>query len=152
MKTNYKIGETIRSIKPGLLFGFEGDILSINTDNKRPLTAISKTAGSWSFEFSEVEPIDSNNADKQLDALNGTYKPSKAKDSGIMPKEKKVPITRHKAATNGGSTIIIEQGAKNSIENLQVATKTAKRGRKPKEKVKDEKPKRKYQKRIKAEN
>lgn len=131
MKTNFKIGDTVKVIKSGILNDLEGDILSINPDNKRPVTIISKTAGSWSFTFDEVLLIGKANT-----GADDSFKPVQT------PKEKDgvTPSPKQKVAIR----------ALKSAKNKDVATTKEKRPYKKRGEAKEVKVKRQYNKKPKA--
>lgn len=118
MKKDYKTGDSITVIKPGMFKDLPGTILSNNTDTQfKPLSIILLNGlGTWQMNYEDVTPT-------------GKEKPSFKAD--VMPWE--------------------QPEKKDSIDNLTVATKPAKRpyskrGDKAKKEVK---PKRKYERRAK---
>lgn len=138
MKQNYKIGDKVISIKPGLLNGLEGDVLFNNTDkSERQLSVICGASGVWNLSYHEVMPADKESA------LEVAKLPFETEDK---PKQKKLKMT-----SINGSTVIKEKGSKNKVENLQVAPTKEKRAYN--KKSKDElikKEKRPYNKKIKS--
>jgi hypothetical protein len=128
-----KIGDSIKSIKPGNLNGFIGDILSIDTEHKR-VTAISKDSGTWRFSFDEILPLGKESSAEPIKKPIVEKLPFEIDEK---PKQIKLKMT-----SVNGSTVIKEKGSKNKVENLQVAPSKGKAGRPAKEK--EVKVKRKY--------
>lgn len=55
MKQNYKTGDKVISIKPGIFNGLEGVVLSVDPEKRKSLTVICGANGTWSFSYDEVE-------------------------------------------------------------------------------------------------
>jgi hypothetical protein len=97
-----KIGDSIKSIKPGNLNGFIGDILSIDTEHKR-VTAISKDSGTWRFSFDEFVPLSKESSTEPLkkpivDKLPFEVEKDSMDNLEFMPTKGKRPY--HKKAKN----------------------------------------------------
>lgn len=57
IKQDYKTGDKIVSIKPGIFNGLEGVVLSVDPEKRKSLTVICGANGTWSFSYDEVEPM-----------------------------------------------------------------------------------------------
>jgi hypothetical protein len=136
-----KIGDSIKSIKPGNLNGFIGDILSIDTEHKR-VTAISKDSGTWRFGFDEILPL---GKESQAEPLKKPIVDKLPFEIDEKPKQIKLKMT-----SVNGSTIIKEKGSKNKVENLEVAPTKRAYNRKAKDQQTIKKEKRPYNKKVKS--
>lgn len=134
IKIDYKIGDKIISIKPGLLNGLEGYVL-FNYEDKveRQLSVNCSGYGIWNLSYDEVIPAEKESA------LQVTKLPFETEEK---PKQRKLNMQ-----TVGVSTVIKEVGTENSIENLEFATGKQKRPYNRKPKNEPIKEKRKYTKR-----
>lgn len=102
VKSDYKVGDSIEVIKPGMFQGIQGVILMNNTDTQfKPLTIIlSGTCGTWSFSYTDVEPLGKDklkvdhkiiepNSENKIENLEVVTKPSKR---GYAKKPKDQPV------------------------------------------------------------
>ncbi len=105
MKNNFKLGDKVRSIKTGILNGIEGNILSIDPEKSKQITAICGIYGTWSFSFDEVEPIGKQTSKTEAmpweepdssDNLTVATKPSKR---SYKKKSKEQPIREKRKYT-----------------------------------------------------
>lgn len=102
MKQNYSPGDKIKSLKPGILNGIEGEVLSNNKEkSSQQLSVICGNFGSWNFSYNEVELIGKEKSEKQVIA-NEVFKysiesASIIKKRGRKPKEKTESIKEKRA-------------------------------------------------------
>lgn len=130
LKTDYKIGQKVESIKPGILNGLQGEVLANHTEKENmQLVVICGSLGTWNFNYTDVIPLGQVNTSSTKESSTESLKTSNK--------------SKLKMATSNGSAIIKEIGTENKVENLEVVQSKQKRSynKRPKDELKKEKRK-----------
>lgn len=107
IKTDFKVGDAVSVIKPGMFEGLPGSILSNNKETIfKPLSVILlNNLGTWQFSYADVEPLGKDklkvdhkivepNSENKIENLTVATKPEKrayhkkVKDQPVKEKRK----------------------------------------------------------------
>jgi transcription antitermination factor NusG len=69
-KTNYKVGEKIRVIKPGVFKDLEGEVNSVGNSDL-PIKVDLGVYGTWNFNSLQIELIKNNNNEQKQNRKPG---------------------------------------------------------------------------------